>query len=85
MIASLRKRAQITIPSEIVNKLGLSEGDQLDVLEKDGAIMLLPMAVYPAKYINDLKMEISEIKERIATGEQPVFDSVDALFASLEK
>ncbi|MBQ3334371.1 MAG: AbrB/MazE/SpoVT family DNA-binding domain-containing protein [Eubacteriaceae bacterium] len=85
MIATIRKRSQITLPSEIVTKLGLSEGDRLDVIEKDGAIMLLPMAVYPTKTINDLKQEVNDIKAKIAAGEHPVFDNVDALFDSLEK
>lgn len=85
MIATLRKKAQITIPNEIVNKLGLSEGDKLDVTEQNGMIVILPMAVYPSKYIDDLKKEVEEIKAKIASGEQPVFDSVDALFDSLEK
>ena len=85
MIATIRKRSQITLPSEIVAKLGLAEGDQLDVREQDGTIVLLPMSVYPTKYIEELKREVSEIKERIASGEQPVFASVDALFESLER
>lgn len=85
MIATLRKKSQITLPSEIVTKLGLSEGDQLDIKEENGTIMLFPMAVYPTKYIEDLKKEVSEIKAKIASGEQPVFDTVDELFDSLEK
>ena len=85
MIATIRKRSQITMPNEIVTKLGLSEGDQLDVTEKDGTIILFPMAVYPAKTINDLKQEVNEIKAKIASGEQPVFDTVDALFESLDQ
>ena len=85
MIATLRKKYQITLPSEIVTKLGLSEGDQLDIKEENGTIMLFPMAVYPTKYIEDLKKEVSEIKAKIASGEQPVFDTVDELFDSLEK
>ena len=85
MIATIRKRSQITLPSEIMTKLGLSEGDQLDVMEQDGTIMLFPMTFYPTKYIDDLKKEVSDIKAKIASGEQPVFDTVDALFESLEK
>ena len=57
MIAELRQKSQVTIPKEIVAKLGLSE---------------------------ELKEEISDIKAKIASGEQPVFDSVDALFDKLE-
>ena len=43
------------------------------------------MAVYPIEYIEELKKEVGDIKAKIASGEQPVFDTVDALFESLEK
>lgn len=85
MIAELRAKSQITIPKEIINKLGLSEGDQLDIFEKDGSICIMPVVVYPKNYLNELREEISEIKNKIASGEQPVFDSVDALFEKLEE
>ena len=38
MLAELRQKSQITIPKEIVEKLGLSEGDKLDIRELDGTI-----------------------------------------------
>ena len=84
MLAELRREAQITIPNEIINKLGLSEGDKLDIFEKDGSICIMPVAVYPKKYVNELREEINEIKAKIASGEQPVYNSVDALFDKLE-
>ena len=33
MLAELRKKAQVTIPKELVDKLGLPEGDKFDVFE----------------------------------------------------
>ena len=84
MIAELRQKSQVTIPNEIVAKLGLSEGDKLDIFEQDGSICIMPVAVYPKKYLEELKEEISDVKAKIASGEQPVFDSVDALFDKLE-
>ncbi len=84
MLAELRQKSQITIPKEIIVKLGLSEGDKLDIFEQDGTICMMPVVVYPKKYLNDLRNEIDEAKAKIASGEQPVFDSVDALFAKLE-
>lgn len=84
MLAELRQKAQITIPKELVVKLGLSEGDKLDIFEKDGFICMMPVAVYPKKYLEELREEISDVKAKIASGEQPVFDSVDALFEKLE-
>ena len=84
MLAELRQKSQITIPKEIIVKLGLSEGDKLDIFEKDGTICMLPVVVYPKKYLDELRGELDEVKSKIACGEQPVFDSVDALFARLE-
>lgn len=84
MLAELRQKSQITIPREIVMKLGLSEGDKLDIVEQDGTICMMPVVVYSKKYLDELRSEIDEVKVKIASGEQPAFDSVDALFAKLE-
>lgn len=84
MLAELRQKSQITIPKEIIVKLGLSEGDKLDIFEQDGTICMMPVVVYPKKYLDELRGEIDEAKAKIASGEQPVFDSVDTLFAKLE-
>lgn len=84
MLAELRQESQITIPKEIIVKLGLEEGDKLDIFERDGTICMLPVAVYPKKYPDELRSEINEAKVKIASGEQPLFDNIEALFAQLE-
>ncbi|TWH57580.1 AbrB family looped-hinge helix DNA binding protein [Desulfitobacterium sp. LBE] len=84
MLAELRAKSQITIPKELVDKLGLSEGDKMEIYERDGIICIMPVAVYPKKYLDELREEINNTKVKIASGEQPVFDNVDALFAKLE-
>lgn len=84
MLAELRQKSQVTIPKEIIIKLGLSEGDKLDIFEKDGAICIMPVVVYPKKYVDELREELDDIRAKIASGEQPVFDSVDSLFDKLE-
>ena len=83
MLTELRTKSQITIPKDIVMKMGLREGDKLEIVEKDGVIELMPVAVYPKKYLDELRSEINEAKAKIAAGEQPVFDTVDALFEAL--
>lgn len=85
MLTELRAKSQITVPKELVDKLGLAEGDKLEVYEKDGLICIMPVVVYPKKYLNELRDEIDATKIKIASGEQPVFDNVDALFAKLEE
>ena len=52
MLAELRQKAQVTIPREIIVKLGLSEGDKLDIFEKDGSICIMPVVVYPKNTLN---------------------------------
>lgn len=84
MLAELRQKSQITIPKEIISKLGLSEGDKLEIFEQNGTICMMPVVVYPKKYLDELREEIDGAKAKLASGEQPVFDNVDALFAMLE-
>lgn len=84
MLAELRAKSQITIPKELVEKLGIKEGDKLEITEKDGAIQLVPVVVYPKKLVEDLKTEIEEVKGKLAGGTQPVFDSIESLFKELE-
>ena len=84
MLAELRTKSQITIPKEIVSSLGLSEGDKLDVFEKDGMICLLPVAVYPKSYVKAIRNEIEQVKADLKEGKHPVFDSIDDLILHLE-
>ncbi len=85
MMTVLRHKSQITIPSSIVSSLGLQEGDQLEIYEDNGSIRIVPVAVYPRAYVDQLHSEILQLKESIADGKQPVFDSIDALFDKLEE
>ena len=84
MLTELRTKSQITIPKDIVNHLGLAEGDKLEVQEHNGVIQIIPVAVYPKRYLEELRSEIDEAKAKVAAGEQPTFDSVDALFEMLD-
>ena len=84
MLTELRTKSQITIPKDIVNHLGLSEGDKLEVREQNGVIQIIPVAVYSKRYLDELRSEIDEAKAKVAAGEQPTFDSVDALFEMLD-
>ena len=80
-----RTKSQITLPKDIVKALGLSEGDKLDIFERDGIIYMRPVAVYPKSYVEDLQNEIAQLKADIRAGKQPTFDSIDALIEGLEE
>ena len=81
MLAEIRGRSQITIPSEIIKKLGISEGDKFDIMERDGGIFLCPVVVYPkdkiAKIAKILKESENDTKTRTA------FESVENMFSDM--
>ena len=81
MLAEIRGRSQITIPSEIIKKLGISEGDKFDIMERDGVIFLCPVVVYPkdkiAKIAKILKESENDTKTRTA------FESVEDMFSDM--
>ena len=85
MLTVLRTKSQITIPSAIVMRLGLKEGDQLDIYEENGSIKMIPVAVYPKTYVDQLNDEIAQLKMDIKSGKQPVIDNIDALMEKLEE
>ena len=81
MLAEIRGRSQITIPAEIIKKLGISEGDKFDIVEKDGGIFLCPVVVYPkdklAKIAKLIKDSEADVKD------QPAFESVEEMFSDM--
>lgn len=85
MLVELKAKSQVTIPKDIVNSMELNQGDQFEVIEDNGKIILVPVATYPEHVIKSLKAEVKEIKESIRNGEIPIFDSIDSLFKELDK
>ncbi len=85
MLVELKAKSQVTIPKDIVNAMELNQGDQFEVIEEDGKIILVPVAIYPEHIIKNLKSEVNEIKKSIENGDQPIFDSIDSLFEELDK
>ena len=85
MITVLRSHSQITIPASIVSNFGLQEGDQLEIFADNGKISMIPVAVYPDDYVEQLRKETAELRDNVSSGKQPVFDSVDAMIEALEK
>ena len=81
MLAEIRGRSQITIPAEIIRRLGISEGDKFDIVEKDGGIFLCPVVVYPKDKIAKIAKIIKESEADIKT--QKALDSVEDLFADM--
>ena len=81
MLAEIRGRSQITIPSEIIKKLGISEGDKFDIMERDGGIFLCPVVVYPKDKIAKIAKILKESEND--TKKQTAFESVENMFSDM--
>ena len=84
MIAELRPKSQVTIPKPIIDRLGLSAGDKLEIFDDNGMICIMPVAVYPKGYVDKILADVENMKKEIEAGRQPVFDNVDELIADLD-
>ena len=56
MLTSLRAKSQITLPKSLIERLGVSLGDNFDVSEKEGVICLTPMtneinSIWPKEFV----------------------------------
>lgn len=81
MLAEIRGRSQITIPADIIKKLGITEGDKFEIMEKDGGIFLCPVVVYPKEKMEQLAQLIKSSKEEVS--QQTAFDSVEDMFRDM--
>lgn len=81
MLAEIRGRSQITIPSEIIKKLGISEGDKFDIMERDGGIFLCPVVVYPKDKITKIAKILKESENDTKT--RTAFESVEDMFSDM--
>ena len=63
MYITLHERSLITIPKDIINKLGLKTNDQFEIAEENGVISLIPVKVYKKNYIDSIRDEMCLLKE----------------------
>ena len=45
MLVELKAKSQVTIPKDIVNSMELNQGDQFEVIEDNGKIVLVPVCL----------------------------------------
>lgn len=80
MIVEMRGRSQITIPSEITKRMGLSEGDKFEIIEKDGGIFLCPVIVCNKEKLDILAKKIKKLE---SSASKKTFSSVEDMFKDM--
>ena len=88
MVIKLRERSQITLPAEIVKKLNIKTGDNLEVKLEDDRIIVTPVLVidrsqawFWSKEWQDMEREV---EEDIKAGRLGHAKDVDDLIKQLE-
>ena len=79
MLVEMRARSQITLPSEIVKRIGVGEGDKFEAIERDGGIFLCPVVVYPKAKLEKIAKIIREHEKSPST----VYETVEDMFNDL--
>ena len=79
MLVEMGARSQITLPSEITKRMGISEGDRFEVMERDGGVFLCPVVVYPKVKLERIAKIIKDHEKEPAV----VYSSVEDMFNDL--
>lgn len=80
MLLQLRDKNQLTLPKEIIDKLGLHKDDTLNVFLEDDKIVITPVSVVETKLLTELK----EAFEDVRNGKVKSFDTIDDLLKDLD-
>ena len=86
--ATVRKKAQVTLPPEIRSALRVREGDELVfTIDPSGGVRVDALTVIPTEqrwfWTEEWQAGEREANEQISTGNVTVHEDVDALFDDL--
>lgn len=87
IITQLRSRSQITIPKNIIDKLGLKEGDNLNIEIENGKIIVKPVVMVPKEqawfWSDDWQASEKQVDADIKAGRIKTANNIDELMKDL--
>lgn len=88
MITKLRGRSQITLPNEVIRKMHLNPGDNLDITIEDDKIIVKPVLIIDRSqswfWSKEWQEKEKEVEENIKEGKIYKVKNVDELIDKLE-
>lgn len=89
MLAKVRDRNIVTIPSEIIKAAGIKPGDDVEIImEADGSIRLVPVLVIPKDqawfYSEHWQKGMAEASKEVSSGKIITYDSPEDFFTLVE-
>ncbi len=89
MYSKVTRHGQVTLPASVRKKLGIQEGDLVEVVVDDDKAVLLPKKLVDSSqayfWTKDWQKAEKEASEDIETGRVKTFDTVEELLADLEQ
>lgn len=87
MLVEIKQKSQVTIPSELVKKLKLKPGDKLEIEEKDGCLIITPVAIIPRDqmwfYSKEWQADEQKAEQQIREGRMKEAKSKEELWKGL--
>lgn len=87
MLTQLRGRSQITIPKNIIDELGLKEGDNLNIEIENGKIIVKPVVIVPKDqawfWTKKWQSQEKEVDKDIERGRIKTANNLDELMKDL--
>lgn len=88
MIAQLREKSQITIPKNLIEKLNLKIGDNIDINIENDTIVIRPVVIIPKDQVwfwsKEWQKEEKQAEKDIKNGKVKKFNSSQELFEDLD-
>jgi AbrB family looped-hinge helix DNA binding protein len=77
MVAEVTQRGQVTIPKRMRDKHGLTQGTEVEIVDLDGSIMIVPRETVEA--VNRMHANFDRMREKLVAANVTLEDMMDAL------
>jgi len=88
IITQIREKSQITIPKDLIKKLNLKTGDNIDIDIENGMIIIKPVVIIPKAqawfWSKEWQQGESQAEKDIENGQVKRFNSTQELFEDLD-
>ena len=88
MITQIREKSQITIPKDLIKKLNLKIGDNIDINIENDKIVIKPVVIIPKAqawfWSKEWQQGESQAEKDIENGRVERFNSTQELFEDLD-
>ncbi|MGM0380351.1 MAG: AbrB/MazE/SpoVT family DNA-binding domain-containing protein, partial [Bacillota bacterium] len=81
MLIKLGSKNQITVPADIIKKIGLHEGSKLELeMTEDGKIVIIPVVTVEKKWLNDVGEALKQVEKGDISKKMEIEELLESLY-----